>query len=79
MIDTLFKGMVKDFQEHDDLRLSLYDDFEATLKSCFGIKEIEDLSDFGGALIKTQDGEILEIFAFQGIIPFDDKPIYQIF
>jgi len=75
IITDKYAGDIRDFEKRKDLKLVTDSQDVRFIKNFFGNKPA--IRDYDGFLVKFEDGEYKEIYAFDGI-PSLDKSVFKI-
>ena len=75
-----YAGTIKDIQDRDDLILVMdSQEVQAVLEHInYPLKDDESPMDFSGLFVSIQDGDYLDIFAYEGTIPYLFENIWKI-
>ena len=79
-LSLIYAGTIKDIQERDDLILITdSQEVEAVLNHITFPSVADEITmEFSGLLVSIKDGDYLEIFAYEGTIPYLFENLWKI-
>ncbi len=75
MYDAEYVGNISKINKRNDLQLITDSQEIKEIKSHLGNP---DWFDFNGCFVSVKDGDYDELYCFDGIVPYLDKPVYKI-